>query len=555
MKEETSVVVNASRSSSTVPWWQPKKLEEAEKKAITDGILEGAFSTKRFYVLLTLSTTIAALGLLANSGAVIIGAMIIAPLMGPILGLALGMVNADHMVERKSLLAELLGIASAIAIGYVIGLVPLHPGAGSEMLARTSPTVYDIGIALASGLAGAYASVNRQVNSALAGVAISVALVPPLATCGLFLAVGDYEKSLGAFLLFAANFFCIQTAAAIVFWIFRLDRDSHVETSKSLKYKMKFVPGIIAVIAMGWFMTGTLVNLVKGQQFEAALRIRLNEQITRRTGGRLDQILERQKTGKGYRIVASALTPKVLDAAQVRQIEDDLKAHLNQDLSLIVRSVVSQDMDRSGRVFFNEQDREESARSGLAAAELDNAKRIISEDLRAVPGATLTSLERTQTDETYVFSASVDVPTPITSSQVAETEKSLAEALGHPVRLIVCSSATTFTDRSGNLYVPEPEQPTSEDFRMTRLKQRITEIVARLIALKPARSVTSVDVVDQDGTLLITVQVQATQPVRPQEVLKIQSELMVDIGQHLQLSVRTKLESVANARDWIVPKG
>ena len=528
----------------------PPRISDEARQEVVDGILEGAFATRRFYVLLSLSTTIAALGLLSNSTAVIIGAMIVAPLMGPILGLALGMVSANHVFERKSLLAEVTGVILSIAIGYCIGLFPIHPGAGSEMLARTSPTIYDLGIALASGLAGGYASVNKGINSALAGVAVSVALVPPLATCGLFLSMADWKHSLGAFLLFVANFFCIQMAAATVFWIFGLHRQQAIQQSGVWRYRLKFVPSLIAVLAMSWFMTGTLIGLVQGQQFESRFKKRLNEQISQRTGGRLDQVLDRQPLGDGYMVVASALTPKVLDAEQVRQIEDDLKSHLKVNVALTLRSVVSQDMDHSGRVFYNERDRDQATRSREVAAALDKAKQIISSYLHSVPGATLTSLEQSLAEGSVILEAFVDVPSPIVSSQVGEMEDMLSAQLDNPIRLIVRSAATTVTDRTGDLFLPEPERQPRIDPDQAKLEERIATILRSRMTQKPARRVAAVEVLSAENILKIKATVEATQPVRPEEVAKIQTDLRKFVDPRIALSIRTNLGSVADADGW-----
>lgn len=173
----------------------------------------------RFTILLSLATIIAAVGLIADSTASIIGAMIIAPLMGPIVGIALGIVTGSPPRAMRSLLVASYGIALAILVSVAIGSWLATPTLTEtpQIVARTAPTILDLVIALASGAAGAYGASNRKVSDALAGVAISISLVPPLATVGLLFGQGDYDGASGAMLLFLTNFVSIVLAATVVF--------------------------------------------------------------------------------------------------------------------------------------------------------------------------------------------------------------------------------------------------------------------------------------------------------------------------------------------------
>lgn len=174
---------------------------------------------RRFTVLLTLSVLVAAVGLLQDSTAVVIGAMLIAPLMAPIMGIAASVVMGW---------GQRLLIGTAIVVGSVLAAVGLAwlvalllPAAGTalpeEVLARSSPDLRDLLVALAAGAAGAYATVRRQALGAMPGVAVAVALVPPLACVGVLLADGQPDLARGAVLLFVTNLFGIVLAAAVMF--------------------------------------------------------------------------------------------------------------------------------------------------------------------------------------------------------------------------------------------------------------------------------------------------------------------------------------------------
>ncbi|MEZ4645706.1 MAG: DUF389 domain-containing protein [Chloroflexota bacterium] len=180
-------------------------------------IRRGARPDTDFFVLIGLSAMIAALGLLVNSPAVVIGAMLVAPLMSPIVGAGMAVVLGDARFLRLSLGAVARGVVLAIMVGALAGLLRMGQPPTAEILARTQPTMLDLAIALFSGMAGAYALCHSDAAGALPGVAIATALVPPLATVGISLSTGHYASALGALLLFTTNFVAISSATALIF--------------------------------------------------------------------------------------------------------------------------------------------------------------------------------------------------------------------------------------------------------------------------------------------------------------------------------------------------
>jgi len=171
---------------------------------------------RRFLVLLGLAIVIAACGLHANSTAVVIGAMLIAPLMDPILGLSAAVVLGWTGRMVRSLILIALGTVVSIAIAMAVGfMIPDRIVVVPEIASRTSPTLLDLGVALGAGAAAAYA-LTRRASVALPGVALAVALAPPLAVVGLMLEEGLVDLAAGAFVLFLTNLVAILFAAALV---------------------------------------------------------------------------------------------------------------------------------------------------------------------------------------------------------------------------------------------------------------------------------------------------------------------------------------------------
>jgi len=215
--------------------WEPfveKPLPADELDAVMQ---QASIPSWGFFFMLMLSSAIATFGLLSNSAPAIIGAMIIAPLMGPMMGLAYGIVIFRWGQISRSILTVTSGAALVVLFAYLTTIWIGWRLAGSEILSRTTPTLLDLGVAMAAGAAAAFAYSRRSIMNSIAGVAIAVALVPPLAVCGVGLALGrkataDVGLSLselglysggsdiasGAFILFLANLAGIVVVAGAV---------------------------------------------------------------------------------------------------------------------------------------------------------------------------------------------------------------------------------------------------------------------------------------------------------------------------------------------------
>ena len=178
-----------------------------------------------FWALLVLAAVIASAGIVADSTATVIGAMIVAPLMTPILGTALAVVLADRRRMLLNLGLVLGGAAVVVAIGFLLGLThptPLLAETNSQIAARVSPRLIDLVAALATGVVGAFVLVRSDLSDTLPGVAIAISLVPPLAVVGLTLESGAPGEALGALLLFGTNVTAIIATGVVVLSLYRL---------------------------------------------------------------------------------------------------------------------------------------------------------------------------------------------------------------------------------------------------------------------------------------------------------------------------------------------
>jgi uncharacterized hydrophobic protein (TIGR00271 family) len=213
----------------------------------------------RFWILLVLAGIIAAAGVVADSTATVIGAMIVAPLMTPILGTMLSVVLADRANLFRSVLLVVGGAATAIAIGYLVGLAvttDVVAATNSQVAGRVHPRLIDLLAAFATGVVGSIALVRRDIADTLPGVAIAISLVPPLSVVGLTLESGASREALGALLLFATNVTAILLSGIIVMSLYKVRAQAPAEGGVAAELNRRRAMGVVAALAV--VVIGTL---------------------------------------------------------------------------------------------------------------------------------------------------------------------------------------------------------------------------------------------------------------------------------------------------------
>ena len=188
----------------------------AAREALYEEVEKNSRLSNNYLILITLSTVVAAIGMIENNVSAVIGAMVIAPLLGPNLALGFGTALGDLSLMRKAAASLLVGIGLAVGLSALLGAV--WPGAltSPELLARTSPNYDAIALALASGAAAAL-SLTTGLSSVLVGVMVAVALLPPASALGLFVGEREFGLATGAALLLAVNIVCVNLASKLVF--------------------------------------------------------------------------------------------------------------------------------------------------------------------------------------------------------------------------------------------------------------------------------------------------------------------------------------------------
>ena len=248
-------LVNASGAVALPrPWWGKWKswlnprVTQFEGEELERDAEESSYSSLDFLVLIIISAILAAFGLLLNSNAVIIGAMLVAPLMTPLIALATGLVIGKLKIMRQSAGTLLQGIIAALLVALLVGWIGSTSIVTPEMASRGNPTFLDMGVALASGFIGAYAAARKDIPSALAGVAIAAALMPPLVTVGLAISFREWALAQGASLLFLTNIVSITLAAWATFVWLGLRRGKEDDPLARRRYSITLVVLLVVIL-------------------------------------------------------------------------------------------------------------------------------------------------------------------------------------------------------------------------------------------------------------------------------------------------------------------
>lgn len=281
-----------------------------------------------YVALMILSTLVASLGLFMNSSAVLIGAMLLAPLMAPIISLAMGLLRNDQGLLRGSVKSILIGMLIALVTSALVAiLVPLQR-VTPEIAARLQPSLFDLGVAIASGIAGGYAYAREKVMKSLPGVAIAVALVPPLCVAGFGIGWHDLGMVLGASLLFLTNLVGIALATAITFLVLGFSPISRpTQGAKSLVLSLVLTLLVAVPLSVSF-----------SQMHQAwLLETSLSSEVFAVNGKQLWlSDIQVSQWQDGVQVSGNLSSPVPLDEDDVRALKEELQERLQQPVRLEV---------------------------------------------------------------------------------------------------------------------------------------------------------------------------------------------------------------------------
>ena len=303
---------------------QEKEDELETIESIRKGI---EFKGTNLWVLI-FATFVASLGLNTNSTAEIIGAMLISPLMGPIMGFGLGLGISDFDLIKRSFRNFATATVFSVITSTLFFLISPISEAQSELLARTQPTVYDVLIAFFGGLAGIVASSTKSKGNVIPGVAIATALMPPLCTAGYGLASGNLIYFLGAFYLYFINSVFISLATFIGVRVMHFQRKEFVDKNREKTVRKYIILIVILTMCPAVYLT---FGIIKSTFYEAAANRFINEQL----GFENTQVLDK-KVSYEHKEVRVVLIGSEVPDASISIARSKLKEYKLEDTKLIV---------------------------------------------------------------------------------------------------------------------------------------------------------------------------------------------------------------------------
>jgi uncharacterized hydrophobic protein (TIGR00271 family) len=313
-----------------------QKLTQTRKAIVLNDLVDSSSPGMDYFILIILSCTIATFGLLTDSAAVIIGAMLVAPLMSPILSLSMASISGLSRLFKRSLIAIIEGSGIAILLSALIAFIsyrlPLGINAAipNEVLARTSPSPMDLGIAIAGGAAAAYALAHPRLTAALPGVAIATALMPPLCVIGFGIAFTDSSIILGASLLFITNlvsiaFAGILTFAAMGFGPRNMKDSNQISRSLSISTFLVVVIGLLLAV-LAWN------TISEARLYTQARTVILDSANNYTTANLVDLNITSESDTKF--ITVTLRTTRDLTYAEVAEMQADIAEQLGTPVSL-----------------------------------------------------------------------------------------------------------------------------------------------------------------------------------------------------------------------------
>ena len=318
--------------------WYKQALRENSKtidhKQVRLNIQADALPSKTFFIMNALAAIIAGYGLLADSAAVVIGAMLVAMMLGPISGIALAFIDNRWILFRTAFTTLVLGVAMIYSIGFMLGLININLPITQEILSRTQPTIMDLMIALAGGAAGAFAAVSPRLSVAVVGVAVATALVPPLVASGILLAHMEWKNAGNAFILALTNIVAIQVSSSLVLWLTGFRRGSDVEVKSTVVefIKRNFI-SLLFLLSLTVYLSFNFTHMLNKQLYENKVNADISE-FFNKNNNIIDTIqFDKRQDLTLIRVVIRGDTPP--QASDVEKLNELLKADLKKELSIV----------------------------------------------------------------------------------------------------------------------------------------------------------------------------------------------------------------------------
>lgn len=309
-----------------------------ERVQVIKHIEEEVTFSLQYFLLLFLSVIISTLGLIINNNAIIIGAMLLSPLIWPIIGIALATVRSTKNLLRKSVALLFASMMLIILFSFLISLISPFREIGTEILNRINPTVYDLVIALAAGIAATLIICWPKFSDALAGVAVAAALLPPICVTGIGLAFGNYQIAYGSFVLFLTNLASIIFSGIIIFSLSRFYKREDQDYVKRLSLGLFL--SFLVILLLGFQLVLSLRQIISENTIKEKTSIILTQELENISRDiKIDNVDINTLTSSEIIIDSDIKAPShiVITVNDKNEIINKLTSAFNKDVNLLLR--------------------------------------------------------------------------------------------------------------------------------------------------------------------------------------------------------------------------
>ncbi len=508
-------------------------------------IQAGSLPTLTYFALLGISELIAGFALIIDSDATLIGANVVAPLMTPIFGIALGLTRGEFGLLRTAAITEFGGAAVGVGLCFVLGLLPFAIDATPGLLAQTRPTLIDLMVAALAGIAGALAMIDERVSPALPGVAIATALNPPIAAIGLCLALGAYQGAWGAFILFFANVLAILAVAGVMFLAAGFVTQREFGSLRGVA--RRFAIAGIGLAAIAGLLTYYLIGMVRDVRTDHAISDTLDHELAQEPSTALVSVaFDRSKDG--VEVLSTVRTPRVIPPERVERMQAALTKALGEPVRLFVRCAMTKDVTATGstnlRPYLGLNGKVVEAPLAPEMRLLQQAEQVAREVAATRPEIALLDTDLIHGPTGPVLVVTVQTPRSPDPRSVSRFEAVLRERLADPALRVVVRrvDSTDVTSKGRILYgAAHFSEMTPEQ----AAKQREIEdsVRARIQAL-PNLFVTAIDAVRAEPGWAVRAEAVGPRVPTPAEVREIEKEATRSSGEPIGVSLRASTDIV-----------
>ena len=316
-----------------------KKASLIDRSAIIKDIHLEVEISAGYFLILSLANLIALTGLITNSIPVIIGAMLISPLMGPILSSGFAFITGDNFVWKKSLKKISLSVALTIIVAVIATYLSPLKDVTNEIMSRTKPNLYDLIIAFLSGTAGAIAiCTKKNYLTIVPGVAIATAVIPPLSVAGFGLGIGKFNIFAGGFFLFFTNFVAIIISTCIVFYLYGFKPAVMSEQDISqLKKRVSALALLLFIISIP--LVFTLYHSISEVKLRNNIQTALKKAINKERQSEVSKFNYFKEKNGGISINAVVNTTSYMKESEIETIEKNIRTSLNREVKLYLEQI------------------------------------------------------------------------------------------------------------------------------------------------------------------------------------------------------------------------